>query len=90
MPDPKKLERARQIGYRILPTCGTCRHARIKPAAPGSSWGDCPKQPYEHESHGPRFMSIYAAGTCDQWEMSDESRATLEKSGYTEFVREGS
>lgn len=32
-------------------------------------------------------MSIFAAGTCSQWEMSDEARSTLDASGYTEFAQ---
>jgi hypothetical protein len=70
--DANKLSRLTEIGYRIGPQCGLCRHGRFTTY----DWGSCDRHQYEHGKHtGPaRALSIFRGGVCDSGYELDPGR----------------
>ena len=81
--DANKLKVLQDIGYRILPTCGTCVHRHI---SPGQSWGTCVRYTYQHQKHTgkPRQLSVYVGGGCQAHEYDEAAQKALE--GFGQFV----
>ena len=82
--DNNKLKVLREIGYRIMPTCGDCVWAEF----PQDDWGTCGLHDYQHEKHTgeKRQLSIHKSGNCPQFEV-----ATLAHlSHFAEFFDDGS
>lgn len=88
--DGNKLQVLRGLPYRVLPTCGLCRHSDFPQ---GREWGTCRAHAYRHQKHtapsgeGLRQLSINRSGTCPSFSMDDEAFHMLE--GFTEFVTVG-
>lgn len=83
MPDANKLETLSNLGYRVLPTCGTCKHGRIR----GGGWGTCDLQDYQHQKHtDTKKVSIFKSGSCPRFEISERDRSDLEASGFDIFL----
>jgi hypothetical protein len=61
--DANKLERLKEIGYSIQPTCGLCVHFF---APSGGEFGECDLYSYEHLKHSgpPRKLSVHRNGGC--------------------------
>lgn len=87
MPDPNKLERLREISYRVQPSCFTCKQGRF---VPGSNFGTCQLFDYEHRKHigERRKLSVHVTGRCWEFKFNEKKKADLERSGFLEFVEE--
>lgn len=84
MPDPNKLAKLAEIGFKILPCCGLCKHGAFKP---GSDWGACTITNYKHAKHvaASKTSSINKAGSCPSFELDERKAADLKKSGFDAF-----
>lgn len=79
MPDPNKLSKQKEVGFKILPTCGICQYAKIK----GGGFGYCTKFDYHHEKHTEvKLMGIHRSGTCPEFLVRLEDNAQLIQSGF--------
>lgn len=80
--DGSKLKVLRELPYRVLPTCGLCRHSSFGRMG---QWGTCGVHTYEHGKHtgNARQLSINVHGTCPSFQASEESVCLLE--GFSEF-----
>ena len=80
--DRNKLKVLRDLGYKVLPTCGLCRHSSF----PQNEWGTCSANKYQHLKHTGemRDLSIHKSGTCPKFHAD---LALLEKlGGFYELV----
>lgn len=67
--DSNKLEKLKQIQYRIKDCCGICIYSNISL----DGWGTCDQFRYKHVKHTgeERQLSIHMFGSCDYF-MADE------------------
>lgn len=84
MPDPNKLAKLAEMGFKVLPCCGLCKYAVFKP---GSDWGACNLADYKHAKHiaESKSASTNKAGSCPSFEIDDRKAADLKKSGFDVF-----
>ena len=61
--DANKLERLKEVGYAVQPSCGLCHHGDF---APGQDFGVCNLWYYMHLKHSEskRKLSINRHGAC--------------------------
>ena len=74
MPDPNKLQRMAEEGYRIAETCATCvRGPGVHLSRDG--WGVCygPDRTYVHAKQGEKNLPAHWALTCEAWCLGDVS-----------------
>lgn len=78
--DGNKLKVLRQLGYRLLRTCGECTHSQFFQ----DEWGTCAVNSYQHAKHTgePRQLSIHQSGTCPKF----ERWSTAHLRHYAEFI----
>jgi hypothetical protein len=87
--DANKLRVLRGLPYRVLPTCGLCRHGEFPPPV-GREWGTCHAHSYRHLKHSTqsgetlRQLSINRSGTCPSFAVDRERLHLLE--GFAEFL----
>lgn len=67
--DEDKKDKLEEIGYRILPTCIICRHAKAHFAGGSSMWGTC-------ECFEPA-IGVFAAGQCNKFERREGVKAEM-------------
>lgn len=85
--DTNKLRVLRDLSYRVLPTCGLCRHGEFPV---GREWGTCRAHSYRHLKHSAqsgetlRQLSINRSGTCPSFAVDGERLRQLE--GFSEFL----
>lgn len=81
--DQNKLDKLKEIGYEIKPTCGTCIHFKQFSDA---DFGDCQKHEYVHLKHsgGRRKLSVVRDGSCNEYERSD---SLLWLHGFQELLK---
>lgn len=78
MPDPNKLKRMAEEGYRIAESCSTCiRGPGVHLSEDG--WGKChgPNRKYLHEKHGEKNLPAHICLTCDDWRPKSDLEAFL-------------
>lgn len=65
--DNNKLQKLKDIGYEIKPSCGTCKHFQQYEDA---HFGECDAQDYVHLKHsgGKRKLSVVMYGSCSKYE----------------------
>jgi len=80
--DANKLKKLHELGYRIRPCCGMCRHGCFTDS---SMWGTCDKNTYDHLKHteSKRQLSIHMFGCCED---GFERGATECFGGFEEFT----
>ncbi len=86
MPDPNKIAVLKSIGYTLSLGCGECQHGRF---APGSNYGACQVNAYDHAKHGPRKLSVHRAGRCPEFTPNAKKLADVQRSGFEVFMPEG-
>lgn len=69
--DSNKLNKLKDIKYRIQDCCGTCVYANLSP----DGWGTCMKHIYKHQKHSgeERQVSIHQYGVCVDFKLVDDS-----------------
>ena len=79
--DIAKLNKLKELGYQILPTCGRCKHGLFK----GYEWGTCALFTYEHQKHSgtTRQLSIHQSGYCGPDNFKPKETEDLH--GFREF-----
>lgn len=79
--DANKRKVLIDIGYKIQPCCGLCKHSVF----PNGNWGGCNIQTYDHLKHSDsrRQLSIHKFGTCPKFELDEIKKADLGK--FDEF-----
>ena len=82
--DLNKVRELKDIGFKIVPTCGLCKHSAIGPMV---SFGTCSIQTYQHLKHtGPaRQLSIHRSGWCPEFTIAP--RALPDLGAFMEFMR---
>ena len=67
--DSNKLKVLTSVNYKVLNTCGRCKHSNFRP---NTRWGKCSIIKYEHQKHSvsSRRLSIHKSGVCDKFEAS--------------------
>ena len=74
--DANKLEKLKQIKYRIRDCCGLCIHADLAP----DGWGTCLKFTYNHLKHKEeRQLSIHMFGSCGYFIAEEDKIGPLRK-----------
>lgn len=70
--DQNKLNKLKEIGYKIPPSCGTCVHFK---QFDDMHFGECDVNEYTHLKHsgGKRKLSVVQYGSCDKYEQGDVS-----------------
>ena len=80
--DANKRLRLVEIGYRILPTCATCKYGQFHM----DEWGTCGAYNYIHLKHGDlRELSINKSGTCPQHRFDESELRNLH--AFEEFIK---
>ncbi len=81
--DANKREKLIEMGYQILPTCGTCVFFKTFSA---DLFGTCDINTYEHEKHSKkdREVSVCRYGTCSDHVLAPDVSVRLH--GFTEFI----
>lgn len=79
--DQNKLQKLKDIGYKIPKTCGTCKYFQMHV---DEHFGECDKHSYVHLKHsgGKRKLSVVMHGSCNEHEVDDLSYLH----GFKEFV----
>lgn len=82
--DINKASKLREIGYKIEPSCGTCKHFVQRS---DEDFGDCQIHDYEHLKHtgGRRRLSVVRYGQCKSFEANDNLGYLH---GFKEFLDE--
>lgn len=80
--DANKRQVLIDIGYKILPVCGLCKHSTFLK----ENWGACNIQTYDHLKHSDakRQLSIHRFGTCPKFEIDEIKKSELVK--FDEFA----
>jgi len=70
--DANKLQKLKNIGYKLRPVCATCRFFRI--VTMDSKFSTCKKHVYVHQKHKEkaRELSVHSYGWCSDWEENKE------------------
>lgn len=65
--DANKLQKLKDIGYSIGPSCGTCKHFQQHV---DEFFGECVVNTYVHKKHtgGERRLSVLVFGHCNRYE----------------------
>lgn len=65
--DNNKKTKLDEIGYKVAPSCGTCKNFRQRV---DEDFGECVKYDYVHLKHsgGKRSLSVVRYGVCDGYE----------------------
>ena len=81
--DANKLDKLRELGYKVKNTCGLCQHSNL---ARGSDWGTCELISYAHMKHSNsrRQLSIHRSGNCPNFKMDKNKYIILQP--YQEFT----
>lgn len=81
--DANKLKKLKEVGYTIQQACTLCKHSTFPHK---SKWGTCDKLTYDHLKHSDskRHLSIYAFGTCEEFEENKDETVLITK-GYQEL-----
>lgn len=76
--DENKVDKYKELGYKITKVCGACIHGRF---TPHTIWGTCSKYAYEHLKHtdADRQLSIHKYGACPSAEFMPAFVDTLGK-----------
>jgi len=71
MPDKNKLAMMREMNYRIVDSCATCRFGLGRHSNEG--WGRCSQLSYKHDKHSDhtRPMPAHTAFICDDHERAE-------------------
>ena len=79
--DENKLQKLKEINYKILNVCGLCKHSFIN-----LEWGVCKLLHYKHRKHTKQDieLSIYFYGSCDFFEFDEERQAVIRK--WEQFI----
>ena len=81
--DANKLEKLREISYKIFPCCGLCKNGNF---VPSSLWGTCKIKDYQHKKHtkNKRQLSIHRFGGCNDYIINPDQIKELH--AYQEFI----
>jgi hypothetical protein len=66
--DTNKLNKLKEVGYRLQDCCATCVHSLFDIGIQYSDFGTCKIHEYEHQKHSDqkRKLSINKYGKCDK------------------------
>lgn len=74
--DANKLEKLKEIGFNLKPTCMLC----VAGEFPNNDWGTCAINSYKHLKHTDelRKMSIHKSGSCSRFLLDERKEEELE------------
>lgn len=69
--DKNKLQVLRDVGYKIQPVCGLCKHGQFNFS---NLFGACTIRTYKHLKHSAvaKDLSISRYGTCPEFEYNEQ------------------
>lgn len=84
--DANKLKKLQEIGYKVHPCCGLCKHGKFRP---NNDFGDCTIQGYKHLKHTAESkpLSVVRLGGCPSFEPDSARMAFIH--GFAELMEEG-
>jgi hypothetical protein len=71
--DANKLQKLRQISYKIKKCCGTCEYGQFGLIHAENVWGQCKLHNYDHLKHADsrRQLSINQFGYCSKFKWNE-------------------